>query len=322
VGGVALETAQAVAQALGLVLPAFGPGIAVAVGAVEMRRDMSLAQVMGAADAALARAESHGAFAVELAEEGASTTRDAALLGEGAWRQRISEALVHGRLRLVQFPLLDAQEQLIHLECPLRLQLDPQGAFETAARWLPLALRGRLTAVIDERAVRLALAAIERDGQPRCVNLSSASLADSSFAARLRALLAPAATTARALWLEVPESAAIDHFAQVQELAHQLRPTGARVGLEHAGERLARIERLFESGVDYVKLDTAVVHGVAGDQGRANYIKGLIAMLHGLGMKAYAEGVGDEADAELLWQLGADGLTGPWASQRRADLVG
>ncbi|HJV96236.1 MAG TPA: LapD/MoxY N-terminal periplasmic domain-containing protein [Albitalea sp.] len=324
VGGVALETAQAVTEALRVVLPAFGAGIAIAVGAVEMQRDRHVAQVMSAADAALARAESRGAFAVELGiiGDGAGATPDTAMMGEGAWRQRIHDALVNGRVRLVCFPLLDAERQLVHLECPLRMQLTPQGAFETAARWLPLAMRSRLTPTIDERAVEVALSEIEHDGLARCVNLSYASLSDSAFAARLRALLQAMPKQARELSLEVAEVAAVDHFEQVQELARQLRPTGARVGLEHAGERLARIDRLFEAGLDYVKFDASVVQGVAEDKDRANYLKGAVAMLHGLAVKAYAEGVADPADAQMLWQLGIDGLTGPWASALRSDLVG
>jgi hypothetical protein len=42
--------------------------------------------------------------------------------------------------------VLNEQRQVLHLECPLRLQLDPDGPFEPAARWLPLAVRSRLTA--------------------------------------------------------------------------------------------------------------------------------------------------------------------------------
>jgi EAL domain-containing protein (putative c-di-GMP-specific phosphodiesterase class I) len=45
-------------------------------------------------------------------------------------------------------------------------------------------------------------------------------------------------------------------------------------------------------------------------------------MLHGLSIKAFAEGVADPADAQALWQIGLDGVTGPWASARRGDLVG
>jgi diguanylate cyclase (GGDEF)-like protein len=321
VGGVALETAQAVTEALAMALPAFGPGIAVAVGAVEMQAGTAVGQVMGAADAALARAESRGDYAVELGSTGDNSAADTTTLGENTWRRRINEALAHGRLKLVQFPVITSAGELVHLECPMRIQLDPQGGYDSAALWLPLALRGRLTSTIDERAVELALESIEADGKPRCVNVSSASLQDSGFASRLRARLLDSPQHARSLWLEVPEIAAVEQFAQVQELAHQLRPTGVRVGLEHAGERLARIDRLFEAGLDYVKLDASAVQGVAGDDGRITYLKSVVAMLHGLSMKVIAEGVIDGDDAQALWNIGVDAVTGPWASGVRRDLL-
>jgi diguanylate cyclase (GGDEF)-like protein len=322
VGGVALETAQAVTEALAVALPAFGSGIAVAVGAVEIRSGTAVGQVMGAVDAALARAESRGDFAVELGSTGdGDSVADTTSLGENTWRRRINEALAHGRMKLVNFPVITAAGELLHLECPLRIQLDPQAGYDSAALWLPLALRGRLTALIDERAVELALEGIESDGKPRCVNVSSASLQDSAFASRLRARLLDAPQHARSLWLEVPEMAAVEQFEQVQELAHQLRPTGVRVGLEHAGERLARIDRLFEAGLDYVKLDASAVQGVAGDESRITYLKSVVAMLHGLSMKVIAEGVSDGDDAQVLWNIGTDAVTGPWASGVRRDLL-
>ena len=325
VGGLAFETAEAIAEALKATLPAFGPGIAIAIGAVEIHCDRDVTRVLAAADMALARAESMGPFTVEreTLERAMPDVRADAVpaMGEAAWRESIKDALMRGRVKLAGFPLLDVKSQLLHLECPLRLQLAASGAHETAARWLPLALRGRLTAEVDERAVELALAAIADDGQPRCVNLSHASLVDSAFGARLRSLLREAPVAAGRLWLDVPESAAAEQFAQVQELARQLRPLGARIGLEHAGERLARIDRLFEGGIDYVKLAGATVRGVSVDEARAAYVKSLSAMLHGLSMTVYAEGVVDAEDAAALWTLGIDGMTGPWASALRSDLV-
>ncbi len=321
VGGLALETAQAVGDALRVVLPAFGPGVGIAVGAVEMQRGHTIKPVMAAADAALASAESHGAFAVELGRLPEPEV-DATPLGETAWRQGIVDAIEQGRTRLVTFPLIDARHQVVHLECPLRLQIVPGSAYEPAARWLPLALRSRLTSVIDDSAIQRALSDIARDGRARCINVSTASLFDSGFTARVRTLLMAMPQQARQLWLEVPEQAAVDHFAQVQDLARQLRPAGARVGLEHAGERLTRIEQLFEAGLDYVKLDASVVRGVAGDEGRIAYLKSVVAMLQALSMKAYAEGVVQADDADALWAIGIDGITGTWASERRADQLG
>jgi EAL domain-containing protein (putative c-di-GMP-specific phosphodiesterase class I) len=267
---------------------------------------------MAAADAALARAESRGAFAVELDHE---SQPGAVALGEGAWRQRIRDALSQGRVHLVNYPLIDARKQLVHFECPLRLQVEEGGPFEPAARWLPMAVRSRLIVDVDERALALALAEAANDGQPRCINISPSSLLDSGFASRLRALLWDAPRVARLIWLEVSESAAVEHFELLQELSRQLRPIGVKLGLEHAGEKLGLIPRLFEAGLDYVKLDTAVVTGVGADDNRADFIRGTVTLLHGLSLKVFAEGVVEERDAEALWECGIDAITGPWASR-------
>ena len=317
-GGVASAAARAVLELIRGVLTTAPGGIRVAASAVEMTHGDVIAEVMSAADLALARAETGGSFSVVAAQAPASHW---ARSGEGAWRQRLRGALATGHVRLGSFPLVDAQRQLLHIECPLRMQLDPQGAFEVAAHWLPLAIRSRMTCEIDERALRLALQAIDRDGMPRCVNLAPASLADSGFASRLRTLLQAEPRAARQVWIEVNEVAAIEQLDLVRELAHQLRPCGARIGLEHAGERIGRIERLFEVGLDYVKLDASVVQGVAQDRGRAGYIKGLCAMLAGAGLQVFGEGVSSADDAHALWALGIDGLTGPWASAARPDLI-
>ncbi len=306
------ETAQTLAQALQLVLPTLGSGAAVCIGAVEVHRGMKVGQVMSSADAALARAENRGAFAVEF---GPHPPGVLAILGEGAWRQRIEQALGQAeRVRLMEFPVLNAKRQLVHLECPLRLQLQTDGAFEPAARWLPLAVRSRLTASVDERALTLALHAADHDGRPRCVNVSPASLLDSGFAGRVRALLWTMPQAARLIWLEVSETAAVEHFELLRELGRQLRSTGARFGIEHAGERLGQIPRLFEAGLDYLKLDASIVAGVGRDEHRALFVRSTVGLLHGLGIQVYAEGVSDATDAVRLWDCGIDGATGPWIS--------
>jgi diguanylate cyclase (GGDEF)-like protein len=309
--GVAFETAQAIVDALRVVLPTYASSAAVCMGTVEFRRDTSPGDAISRADAALARAESRGAFAV--AADGDAQVA-IAVLGEGAWRQRVQASLAQHRVRIMEFPLLNARRQLLHLECALRLQLEPDGEFVTAAHWLPLAVRSRLTVDADERALALAITAAEHDGQARCVNLSPASLTDSGFAGRLRALLWKSPRVARLIWLEIAETAAFEQFDLVQELGRQLRSTGVHFGLEHAGERIGQMPRLFEAGLDYVKLDASIVAGVSRDEERALLVRSTVTLLHGMAMQVYAEGVGDGDDAARLWECGLDGATGPWIS--------
>lgn len=317
--GLALETGTAIIQALRALLPAFGPRITVAVGAVEVRRGQSVSDAMGAADAALARAESRGPFSVEL--DDAALAASPALRGQEAWRQSIASALIAGRTRLMGFPVINAQREIIHLECPLRLRLDPEGPYEAASLWLPLAIRSRLTPLVDERAVSLALSAIAQDNMGRCVNVCSASLSDPHFSPRLRSLLERFPRESARLMIEVPEPAAIENFERLMELARQLRACGTGLGLEHAGEKLGQIERLFETGFRYIKLDASVVRGVASAPERRDFVRGVVVMMHGLSSQVFAEGVSDEADVDMLWQLGLDGMTGPWASGERPDWV-
>ena len=310
---VAAETAQALADALQASLPAFGGGIQVALGAVNLPRESALSVWFGEADAALARAENQPGFVVEAINAAGLQQR---AQGERAWRAQIGDAVKGRRGKLLQFPVLDREGRVLHLECPLQLQLDEAGDFEPATRWLPLAVRSRLTADVDLLAVALALEAIAKDGQQRCVNIAPASLLDGSFVARLRDQVFHAPQAARKLGLELAESAATHHFDLLFEMGRQLRPLGVKLGIEHAGAGLAQVDRLYQAGLDYVKLDVSVVTGVSGDAARAAFVRGMLVMLRSLALKVYAEGLRDAMDVQALWDCELDGVTGPWATAR------
>jgi EAL domain-containing protein (putative c-di-GMP-specific phosphodiesterase class I)/GGDEF domain-containing protein len=314
--GVAAETAHALADALRASLPAYGAGVQVALGAIELPRERPSNVWLGEADAALARAEhlseAHGGFVIEIvAEPGIGREQ-----GEALWRAQLQQAIGQAQGRLVEFPVRDRAGRLLHLECPLQLQLD--GEFRAASGWLPLAVRARLTGQADLFAVRLALQAIAGDGQARCINVAPASLADGAFLPQLRELLDQWPQAARALLLEVTEAAATEHFDRLLEIGQQLRPLGVKLGLEHAGAGLAHVERLYQAGLDYVKLDASVLLGVAGEAGRAAFVRGMVIMLRSLALKVYGEGVVDEMDAQALWDCDLDGITGPWVTERGA----
>ncbi|HEY0953219.1 MAG TPA: LapD/MoxY N-terminal periplasmic domain-containing protein [Roseateles sp.] len=317
--GVAGETAQALADALRASLPAFGSGVQVALGAVQLPRERSSSVWLGEADAALARAElvsqTRGGFVVDVVAD-AGVGREQ---GEGLWRAQLHEAVAAQRGRLAEFAVRDREGQVLHLECPLQLALEPGGDFLPASGWLPLAARARLTALVDLFAVSLALKAIAADGQPRCINIAPASLADAALLPQLRELLAQSPQAARGLLLDVAETAATEHFERLLELGRQLRPLGVKLGLEHAGAGLAEVERLYQAGLDYVKLDASVLLGVAGEAGRAAFVRGMVIMLRSLALKVYGEGVVDAMDAQALWDCELDGLTGPWVTAGGAE---
>jgi diguanylate cyclase (GGDEF)-like protein len=305
-------TARALADAVRITLSKVDDRLLAHVGASAWTAagTVSAGALLARADLALARAEGQGAFAAE-----ADVVGDVALVaGEQGWHRHLQDALAQRRARLVEYVVLERGGAVPHHECPLRIQLDKDGTFESATRWLPLASRSRLMPAIDLLAVRLALTAIAADGRPRAVNLALASLSDGAFTAQLRQLLVDCPRGARGLWLEVGEGAALGHVDLVRAFSALVRPLGVRFGLEHAGHQLYRAPRLYELGLDYVKLDAVLVHGAARDEAVRRLVGGIAALLRALPVTVVAEGVDDGADADALWACGVEAITGPWAS--------
>lgn len=313
--GIGSDAAGLLAASLRSALAAIDDRVLVHVGAARWSGAAAAGNLLARADHALARAEGVGPFAAEADADGDAA---ASAAGEQVWHRHLQDALTERRARLAEFVVIDRGGALSHLECPLRLQLTPGGAFESAARWLPLALRSKLLPAIDLFAVRLALTAIAADGRERAVNLALASLSDGGFTTHLRQLLVDSPRGARGLWLEVGEGGAVGHFELLRAFAALVRPLGVRFGLEHAGHQLYRSPRLYELGLDYVKLDVALVRGAARDDAVRRFVAGSVALLRALPVTVCAEGIDDGDDAQALWQCGVEAITGPWASGRVA----
>jgi diguanylate cyclase (GGDEF)-like protein len=313
VGGMAQETASVLIQAMRLPLLAVDPQARVFAGAVELDHPMSASHALALADAALARAEADpGPTGLVLAAD--LPPLDAALpQGESSWQRRISRALAQGRVALAAYPVRTPDGRELHLDCPLRVQLQADGPMEPASRWLSLATRSRLCADVDEKALALALAAIAADGRARCINVAAQSLASAEFVAAVARRLEQAPQAACRLWIDLPEVLALERPLLVREVSRRWRPLGVMLGLEHAGDALARMPRLIDLGLDCVRIDARFVNGISqeGASDARRHLQGLVKLVQAVGLQVTAEGVRSSDDLEALWQLGFDAATGP-----------
>lgn len=313
VGGLAAETAATLVHALRSPLALIDSAARVQAGVVELRLPMSSAQALALADAALMRAEADGGVSASEAELDVALNDNALSLVEADWQRRIAQALVKRQVALAAYPVRTGDGRQLHLDCPLRLQLQPGGSLEPAAQWLSMARRTRLCAAVDERAVALALEAIARDGHARGINLAGQSLESAAFIDTVSRMLASAPQAACRLWIDLPESLALEQPMLVREAARCWRPLGVMLGLEHAGDGLARIPRLIDLGLDCVRIDGRFVNGIAGE-GAADarrYLQGLVSLVQAVGLQVTAEGVRSAEDLDALWALGFDAATGP-----------
>lgn len=320
--GVAEETALSLHGALAAAPALTSTGAQVAVGAVEVQPQLGSSEAMALADEALAQAENGpGWFAVDAqprhgaaTAEGEGQTPVVAAGGSQVWRNQIAQALADGRVALTEFVVLNPQLQLLHLECPLRVQLVPGQPYQSAARWLALARRSRLMPQVDLKALELALAAIESDQQARAVHVSWPSLAAPGFAAEVTRCLRRAPAAARRLSIEWGQSSRPYDWVSLAMATQSWRELGVKVGAKHAGAQPQQLVDLQELGIDYVKVDPQHLLGVASDDAVRTYVQALARLIHGLRAQAFAGGVVDEQDLLALWACGFDAATGPAVS--------
>ena len=285
------------------------------IGGVDHLGGVSLGSALALLDMTTADAETAGAGRIEVRSARQGGLPDAA---DVATRKSIVEALRQGHARLGEFPVLDRHGHLLHLECPMRLQLAAGGAFEPAENWLAVASRYRLMTQIDLAGLELALAACAADGQGRCIHVAAESLTTAGFVSAVRSRLEAAPDAAARLWIEIAEVSFERLPPRLRNAGTVWRRCGARVGIEHAGAALRSLVRLGELDLDYVKVDSGFVQGLAHDDDQRERARGLVAFVHEFGARVIAEGADEDDDLGALWALGFDGATGQAATRQHA----
>ena len=258
-------------------------------------------------DAALAAAEGLGGLAWCRAESSGEQRATSHL----EWRKILDEVIASQRLRLVEFPVAGHDGALLHVECPLRMQAVAGGEWLAAGSFMPMAGRLGLTSEFDLAAVRMALARIADGAAAVAVNLSGESILHPAFRQRLQALVAARRELAARLWLEVSEVGAFQHFDAFQDFCNDLRPLGCRLGIEHFGRQFSEIGRLYNIGLDYLKVDSSFVRGIDSQPGNQAFLKGLCSIARNINLLVIAEGVQTSEELAILPGLGFDGVTGP-----------
>jgi diguanylate cyclase (GGDEF)-like protein len=289
---------------VGLELDAQLIGLPLAAAALKVGDERS--QLLSKLDGLLALAEQKGnrGVVVQQPEQPQGLQRNLT-----DWRTSIEHALSHQGVALGRFAVRDHNHQLLHYECPVRLFID--NAWQNAGYFVGWARRLGLLAHIDEQVLSKALHEISTQRQACAINISESALCDAHFRTRARELLANTTELNSLLWIEFPESCAIRQMPQLKLFCSSLRELGCKVGLEHVGSEFAQIEGLQGIGLDYLKIDSAIIRDADSQDTNHAYIQSLCRIGHSLGITMIAEGVVSLAEQQTLAALDTDGATGP-----------
>ena len=226
------------------------------------------------------------------------------------WVKHIKAALMENRFRLAQQPVASLQGDDPQMWDVFVRMIDPQGKEVLPAEFMAAAERNDLLKNIDRWVVGASLSfAAQR--RPMClfVRLSKDTARDATFVEWLDGHIRSTRAEPQRVCFQVTEEVAAA-FPQVQALAGGLRQRGFRFALEGFGSGRNPLGLLESVPLDFVKVDGALVQGLARDSQLQARVRVLVETATKRSIQTIAERVEDANTMAVLWQLGVQYIQG------------
>jgi len=227
------------------------------------------------------------------------------------WVKHIKAALMENRFRLVQQPVASLRGDDPQMFDVLVRMLDHQKKEVLPADFMAAAERNDLLRNIDRWVVGASLSfAAQR--RPGClfVRLAKDSLLDPSFPGWLDGQRRATNADPVRVCFQVTEDIAAAYVTQVKALADAVKARGFRFALERFGAGRDPHGLLAAMPVDFIKIDGALMQGLAGDIELQQKVRSLVETATKRGIETIAERVEDANTMAVLWQLGVQFIQG------------
>lgn len=129
------------------------------------------------------------------------------------------------------------------------------------------------------------------------VNVSARQLCDPTFPAQVRRILSETMLPARALTLEITETAVMDDVEASAKVVAELRQIGVELSMDDFGTGYSSMTSLRRTPVESLKIDRSFVGGLGAATADNAIVESIISLGHNCGLEVIAEGV------ETVWQL-------------------
>lgn len=132
------------------------------------------------------------------------------------------------------------------------------------------------------------------------LNITPADLASGDFAREFGALLAESGFPADRLTLEITEQVLLSDLDRTATVLAQLKKLGVRIALDDFGAGFCNFRYLKLLPLDYLKLDRAMVDGIATDSRDLAVLRGIVAMARALELTIVVEGIETQSQRALV----------------------
>jgi EAL domain-containing protein (putative c-di-GMP-specific phosphodiesterase class I)/GGDEF domain-containing protein len=240
-----------------------------------------------------------------------------------AWATRIRSALMANRFRLVQQPiasLVGDGEAMYDLVVRM---LDDKGNEVLPSEFMAAAQRTDLMKNIDRWVIGAAMSfCAARKPHRVFVRLSRDSMRDQTLGNWLQQQLKASGVEAGRVVFEVGEALATTHLKEVKELQALVQPLGFELAIENFGSGRDSAQLLSHVPANYVKIDGALMQGLANDRLLQEQVKSLVQEARTNGVTTIAERVEDANTMAVLWQLGIEFIQGYFVSSPEEVVLG
>lgn len=248
--------------------------------------------------------------------------RGAQAFPDDAWSKRyrddmalavtLFDAMRSGRLLLAWQPVRDADGTtgVLYHEALLRTihtdAIDIESMVAGVSDSIEALERLGLARVLDRYVVVRVIDELLRDGDRRIgANISAQSLSDDAWWNGIFDALAVHPDVARRLVIEITETACASSQSAAAGFVSKLQRLGCSVAIDDFGAGFASVRSMLVLRPDIVKIDKLFVRLAAGDPGRRDFLRHLIALAGSLGADVVVEGIETADQSDMVRGLGA-----------------
>lgn len=278
--------------------------------------------IMAKADAAMYTAKDAGRGCAEFFNEQKMTRERIGT--QLAWKHMILEALDKDTFMLAFQPIAAVVDGTVHhYESLVRLQ-DEKGVSVSPANFIPMAeqfgIIGRIDKLVLRKAIRHLAALPDRFAQTGiAINLSGLSVGQADILELIESELKASGVVPGRVTFEVTETAACENINEAIEFISRIRQLGCKISLDDFGVGFSSFSYLKHLKVDTLKIDGSFVRDITSSRDDQLFVKALVDVARGLGIRTIAEFVESAQAFDILRRLGVDYVQGYYVGKPAAD---